>query len=154
MAGGPGTSASAFTITRREPTTACHSQSVQFQVGLHTAHKFGVGRAVAPAQFKTQFAHGNGPAYAGDILHDALVIGTQQTEDFQTTVGILFVTCGRGFLAANDDIRGTQFLDLLLGPVADTFAHGHKPDDRTGANEDAKGSQAGPHLVYQQVLYA
>ena len=48
---------------------------------------------------------------------------------------------------ADDDVPGTQFQDLLLGTVADTFSHRHQPDDRRCADEDAQRGEAGSHLL-------
>ena len=52
--------------------------------------------------------------------------------------------------AAHDDVGGAQVLDLLLGLVADAFAHGHQPDDGGDADEDAQHGQRGPQLVQHQ----
>jgi len=141
-------------VARCEPSPPCYFQSIQLHVILDASHEFCVSRPVSHAQFEAKLTHGNSAANGRNILDDATVVVSQQAINLDTTVGGLLVTGGTRLLGSYDDVRGAEFLDLLLCPVANAFPHRHQPDHRTGADEDAQRSQTGSHLVRHQVLQA
>ncbi len=79
------------------------------------------------------------------------MVGAQQPVRLHA-VGVRAVAGSLRVFAANDDVRRAQFFNLLLGFVADAFAHRDKPDDRRRPDKDPQRGERSSHLLQQQAL--
>jgi hypothetical protein len=139
-------------VAGRQPAPAGDFELVECQVILGTAYELGVGRAITHPQFETEFAHRHCTSDVGNVRENSVVVGAQQAVALYAAVVVVGVAGGGGLLTAHDDVRRSQFLDLLLRALADPFAHRHQPDHGGRADEDPQRGQPGAHLLQTQTL--
>ena len=114
-----------------------------------------VDELLAVAHLTADLAHRHGPADRRHVRDDPLeVLAEEAVGDAHPSVAVAAARLLRRLDAADDDARGPEILDLLLGLIAHPFPHRHEPDHGRDPDEDAKHSQRRTELVQQEAAEA
>ena len=114
-----------------------------------------VDELLAVAHLTADLAHRHGPADRRHVRDDPLeVLAEEAVGDAHPSVAVAAARLLRRLDAADDDARGPEILDLLLGLIAHPLPHRHQPDDGRDAALPQIGWQYGsrashwPEQVY------
>ena len=133
-----------------EPATV-HAQVIQVKVLGCAADQSHFRRILAIANLAPDFAHRHRLLNHRNVGDHALVVVSQHAIGNEQGTA-QFGRCLGGLDAAHDDVVGAQILDLLLGLIADSLAHGDEPDHGHDANQNPQHGEAGPKLVQEETV--